>query len=238
MILIITMAGTQAYGNEAYRSPSYLLPWGERTVLATILGELCAGGALSDVVLVANERDADHMPHVRAIMRGLGIDKRNLFLTPSTSGQAETAFTGLTLLEERTHDVTSPILFHNVDSILLRRDLGEVASALKGSDGYVDVFRSNNHNYSYVLLDDDRRVMEIAEKIVISDMATSGLYGFSSAAVFREHYVRESDRHISAVYKRMISRNHRVIAGRAHAEEDTIVLNTPADYINASIMLG
>lgn len=238
MTLIITMAGNPLVGQDTYRLPSYLLPWGERTVLATVVGELIKGGAISEVVLVAAQRDEPHAPHLRAIMRALGIDKQNLYFVPPTSGQAETASLGLKLFEERKGSASGPVLFHNVDTIVRNRDVREIETALRSASGYVDVFRANHHKYSYVLLDDARRVSEIAEKIVISDTATSGLYGFASAGVFREHYAKESDRHISAIYRRMIARGVPVVAGAVHSEADTIVVGTPDDYINASILIS
>lgn len=235
MILILTMAGRyQRFVDEGHKLPKYLLPWGDKTVLAAILSEL-KRKEFKAVFLVANHRDEAYMPHVKAIMRLLDIPPGNLVLTHDTKGQAATAMIGVKAVEAAglAHE---PIVFHNIDTILYNRNVAEMATALKTVDGYIDVFTSNNANYSYVLVDDQRRVIEIAEKIVVSDLATSGLYGFKSPAMFAEHYDDSTDLYISAVYKRMITKGKTVITGEKHKESDTIVLGTPLEYMNAALV--
>src|ERR1700748_2237691 len=101
MILILTMAGRyQRFLDEGYRLPKYLLPWGDRTVLSTILAELQRTRRFAQVLLVANHRDEVYMPHVRAIMRAHDIPPENLVLTHDTKGQAATAMVGIEALGE------------------------------------------------------------------------------------------------------------------------------------------
>jgi dTDP-glucose pyrophosphorylase len=237
VILILTMAGRyQRFADEGYKTPKYLLPWGERVILWTILSELRKGDHFSDVFLIANQRDTNFMPHVRAILEDHGIPRDRLTLIGDTRGQAETAALGLAAVEKARPGAQAPVVFHNVDTILYRRDLKQVATSLKSVEGFIDVFGSNNRNYSYVLTDQKGMVCEIAEKIVVSDLATSGFYGFASADVFRKHYDRAADLYISAVYKRLIAAGGRVVIGPKHQESDTVVLGTPAEYINASLV--
>lgn len=238
MILVLTMAGRyQRFTDEGYKTPKYLLPWGDRTVLSVILSELWAGGVFTDVLLVANYRDEAYMPHVRAVMRRHGIDTANLVLTHDTSGQAETAMIGIAAIQRLGNSADLPVVFHNIDTVLLGRNYQVLQQALGQADGYIDVFRSSNRAYSYVLLDDQRRVQEIAEKIVVSELATSGLYGFRNCQTFLSYYKAGQDLYISSIYKRMISAGCTLLAGEVHHESDTIVLGTPAEYMNASLLL-
>ena len=198
------MAGRyQRFLNEGYKTPKYLLPWGEQTILAVILSELNKDKVFSDVILVANQRDEAYMPHVRAVMRSHSISLNNLVLTRDTSGQAETALLGIKALEGIHGEVNTPILVHNIDTILLNRNLKDIETSLQSSSGYIDIFASNNMGYSYVLTDENKKVLEIAEKIVVSDMATSGLYAFKNSNIFKK-YSSNSDVYISSVFKRMI----------------------------------
>ena len=103
-------------------------------------------------------------------------------------------------------------------------------------DGYIDVFKSNNRNYSYVLTDQNI-VKSIAEKILISEYATSGLYGFSSFEKFNNFYDDSNDLYISDVYKRMIDEGQQILISDVYDENDTIVLGTPTDYLNSSYIL-
>lgn len=237
MILILTMAGRyQRFADQGYKTPKYLLPWGDRTILWSILSELTRRDSFDEVHLIGNHRDEGFMPHVRAIMRSCGLDTANLHLVGDTSGQAETAFRGIELLDYSCMSDSTPIVIHNVDTILYGRDTSGIAAALKEFDGYIDVFASNDRGYSYVLADDGRRVREIAEKIVVSNLATSGFYGFSNAETFRSHFDPAEDTYISSVYMRMIKDNRIVVVGKTHQESDTVVLGTPSDYVNASLL--
>lgn len=239
MILILTMAGRyRRFTDQGYKTPKYLLPWADRTILWRIVAELRKGDCFTQIYLVANRRDDAFMPHVRAIMCDQGISRENLHLVGDTQGQAETAAFGLYLHEKSGRHGDEPVVFHNVDTILFYRDMRLAAQALTRADGFIDVFQSSNRDYSYVIADAQGRVSEIAEKIVVSDLATSGFYGFANAVTFREHYVPGEDLYVSSVYKRMIAAGKSVLIGEKHKESDTIVLGTPAEYLNASMLVS
>lgn len=237
MILILTMAGLyRRFVDEGHKLPKYLLPWGDKTVLSAILAELQKDRGYSSVWLIANHRDEKYMPHVKAIMRLHQIPVEQLILTHDTRGQAATAMLGVDALEKANVDPSLPVVFHNIDTILYNRKASEAKAVLAQNDGFIDVFTSHNAGYSYVLIDDKRRVREIAEKIVVSDLATSGLYGFKTAETFRRHYNVEEDLYISSVYKRMLTAGCTIISGEKHRESDTIVLGTPVEYMNAALV--
>ena len=237
MFLIVTMAGRyQRFLNEGFKTPKYLLPWGEQTILAVILSELNKDKVFSDVVLVANQRDDAYMPHVRAVMKSHDVNLDNLILTHDTSGQTATALQGIKALEKIHGEVNTPIVIHNIDTILLNRNLKDIETSLKSNAGYIDIFGANNKGYSYVLIDDNKKVVEIAEKIVVSDLATSGLYAFKNSQAFKK-YSSHDDIFISSIFKRMITSGESVVASNKHKENETIVLGTPEEYINASLTL-
>lgn len=237
MLLTLTMAGRyQRFTNEGYKIPKYLLPWGDRTILAVILSELNRDKVFSDIFLVANHRDEAYMPHVRAVLRHHGVRVENLIMSEDTSGQAETAMLGIKAIEKARGDTTTPVVFHNIDTILLHRNLRQVRDVLETNSGFIDIFEASNKGYSYVLVDNAQKVTEIAEKIVVSDMATSGLYGFQTVDTFRKYYSSE-DIYISSIFKKMVSNGESVAVGNKHKENDTIVLGTPEEYINASVTL-
>lgn len=237
MILVLTMAGLyQRFTNEGYKLPKYLLPWGDKTVLSAILTELQGDRGFSEVFLVANHRDENYIPHVKAIMRLHEIPLHHLTLTHDTKGQAATAMVGVAAIENSDVPRDQPIAFHNIDTILYKRNIDEMASALRQNDGYIDVFTSHNANYSYVLVDQQRKVLEIAEKIVVSELATSGLYGFKNVRTVADNYDHEQDVYISAIYKRMIGKGLSIRSSDKHHESDTVVLGTPSEYMNAALV--
>lgn len=236
MNLIMTMAGRyMRFINEGYKIPKYLLPWGERSILYGIINELIKNGNFENVYLVANKRDEVYMPHVRKIMQSLNIPSDNLFLISDTSGQVETALKGIENISQYGSSIRGPVVFHNIDTILYNRDFGMLKDVLSEASGYIDIFRSSHHNYSYVFVDNGV-VQTIAEKIVISDQATSGLYAFASADVFLS-FCGETDRYISDVYQKMIDKGEVVKVSNLYTENETIVLGTPSEYLAAGHML-
>ena len=237
MNLILTMAGKYSrFVIEGYKFPKYLLPWGHHTILSKILGEMTKGNYFENVFLIANINDETYAPHVLQTMDAYQIPRENLHLISDTGGQAETAHVGIKFFRKIKGNNQAPVVFHNIDTILYKRDFRVLIDKLSQYDGYIDVFNSNNHAHSYVLMENDR-VAEIAEKIVISNHATSGLYGFKNAELFEKFYEPEVDIYISGIYDKMINAGLSIGVGELHNEHDTVVLGTPEEYINASVMI-
>ena len=237
MFLVLTMAGRyQRFANEGFKVPKYLLPWGERNILAVILDELNRENLFSNILLVANQRDEVYMPHVRAVMKSHNIKPENLIMTSDTSGQVETALIGVNSLEFLYGQIDQEIIFHNIDTILLHRNVDEIKKFLETNSGYIDIFGANNKDYSYVLIDKEGKVADVAEKMVVSNFATSGLYGFKNTKIFKKYALKE-DVYISHVFHKMIMDGEMVAAGKRHNENETIVLGTPDEYMNASLTL-
>ena len=234
MNLILTMAGLyQRFASEGFKIPKYLLPWGDKTILAEILIELNKDDAFKNILLVANKKDEAYFPHVRAIMKSNGISNANLIEISNTSGQAQTAMIGIEALKSIADNENSPIAFHNIDTILLNRNFSHVPSLMQVNFGYIDIFKANNKAYSYVLTDHNARITSITEKIVVSNSATSGFYVFRNPALFKQ-YFHKDDLYISSLFARLINDDKNIIASDLHKEDDTIVLGTPMEYINAS----
>ena len=238
MNLIITMAGKYSrFVNEGYKFPKYLLPWGAKTIVYEILDSLTKENIFDNVYLVANKNDDQYMPHLRKIMEGLGLPKSNLLLIDDTTGQAQTAYISIQEILKSKKKLLGPILFHNIDTILIDRDISIIKKIFKESDldGYIDIFESNNHEYSYIV-PVNGLVGEIEEKIVVSNMATSGLYGFKNYNVFLDNFSHNCA-YISDIYKAMIKNGLKIGFSKLHNPKSVIVLGTPKEYIQNSYLL-
>jgi len=237
MNLVLTMAGKyQRFRDEGFKIPKYLLPWGPRSILGEIIYSLNGTGkCFKNIYLVVNKEDERYMPHVRSIMRSLDIPISNLFLVADTKGQAETARLSVSNIQKRFGEMRGNLVFHNIDTLLYNRSMKGISDALKSNSGYIDIFISSNHSYSYVLVQDGL-VNRVAEKVVISDQATSGLYAFQDAKVFTSFYMK-NDEYIIDTYQRMIDANLQVAAGYLYSENETIVLGTPTEFIDNSRVL-
>ena len=141
MNFILTMAGRYSrFVNEGYKLPKYLLPWGNKSILNVIISELNSNSDFDNIYLIANKRDEIYMPHVRQILKALAIPIENLFLITDTKCQAETAYKAITMIEKKTGNINGNIIFHNIDTILYKRNLKDLTDILKSNDGYIDVW--------------------------------------------------------------------------------------------------
>jgi hypothetical protein len=226
MNLIFTMAGKYSrFVNAGYKIPKYLLPWSQHTILSEILSQMTIQPAFDNVFLIANKQEINFAPVLLKTMATYGINSKNLVFINDTSSQSETALIGTNEIQ-KFHKLSGSVCFHNIDTILYSRNYIEVNYQLLRNHGYIDTFTSNNHEYSYVSAV-GHHIDDIQEKILISNIASSGFYGFSSIDVFYNYY---ENSYISTIYKRMISDGKRIVCGKTYDERNTIVLGTPQDY--------
>lgn len=223
--IVLCMAGLyRRFRDAGYETPKYLLPWGSSTVLAAVASELPSPRRL----LVANAREQAYEADVLAAVPGAAV-----LWAGDTSGQAETAAIGAR--EAAARGWTGPVVFHNVDTIVAGRDLRRIAASLADRDGYIDVFRADSAAYSYVALDDrdPPEVTRIAEKVVISPWATTGMYGFASPAAYLAWAGRAKaagkEFYVSDVYDAILQAGGRIAVDLGNSG-NTIVLGTPAEY--------
>ncbi len=227
MNLILTMAGKYSrFKDEGFRIPKFLLPWGSRSILGEILFEMRP--YFDNVYLIANKNDSEFLVHVSQIMKKNNIPQANLLSINDTDSQSETLLTGINQFPK----IDGPIIVHNIDTILYGRDFKKIRNELSKKDGYIDIFHSNNPNYSYII-NDKNKVINISEKTLISSNASSGMYGFSSAGVVEKYYVNG---YISEIYQKMIADDLNISSGKIHSLDDTIVLGTPNEYSSLSYL--
>lgn len=234
MNLVLCMAGRyQRFRDRGYTTPKFLLPRCGKTILDHVLENLLAGGAFDRVLAVANHRDAAFAGEILKILRTHGVAGERLLLIDDTRGQAETARLGAQHLASDPNVSDERIIFHNIDTVLAGRDFHAVGRDLEVFDGYLDVFAAEGASYSYVAVDEGFQVTRIAEKLSISRLATSGLYGFRSHSEFIRYASdgpREGEYYISAVYGRMLEAGRRLTVNRSSEGHTTTVLGTPEEY--------
>lgn len=222
--LALCMAGLYRRFREAgYTTPKFLLPLQGRPILAHIVDEL----APTNLLLVANRRDEPHAEAIAACAPGAALR-----FIGDTEGQAQTAMEAARLAIEQGWG-GRPFVLHNVDTILYDRDLDAIGRILSVSDGFIDVFDADSPAYSYVRVDESHRVLEMAEKIVISRHATTGLYGFASPEAYLRDAANTTERtkgefYVSNVYAHMLANGADIRIDPTPRR--TVILGTPAEY--------
>ena len=235
--LCLCLAGLGSrFTKEGYTTPKFLLPMmdGETSILREIVTSF-RGMEQGLALLVFNKRYEEWLPEIERALVGLPFEVVTTFVG-DTQGQAETAMRATELLEEvRPEMLAKPLVFHNGDTVLYGRDMVECAEKLGEFDGLIDSFEMDSPAYSYVVVDADDVVVEMKEKVVITDRATTGMYGFKDVATYREFYGLaagswQKEFYISDVYRAMLERGCRIVNLHHTGEGLTLNLGTPAEY--------
>lgn len=229
MNLIFTMAGNYSRFKEAgFKIPKYLLPWESSNILNHTIGLMRSG--FDNIFLIANKKDNQYFDHIKMILKVYDIPFDNLIIIDDTQSQNESAYKGISSIKEK---LDGPLFIHNVDTLLYKRDFIAIKKLILNCSGYIDIFKSNNHNYSYVI-SENQIINNVAEKILISDNASSGLYGFKNLDTYLKYYKKGF---IIDMFKDLIEDNHSILHGNIHSEKDTIVLGTPSEYFHQSKLI-
>jgi len=170
---------------------------------------------------------------------GHGIDERLrsifspevtvLVKSSALPGQAGTVLSAVDLI-----DNNDPVLIHNCDTYAPGTDKA-LEAALRdypNVDGLVPVFDSNDPSLSYVQTGPDGYAIKVAEKLVISNDATTGTYYFSRGRDFvraAERMIRDDFRvrgefYVLPCYQYLIDSGMRI---RVVHPEAVHVLGTP-----------
>ena len=213
-MFVLCLAGLGKRFTEAgIHTPKYLLPTSKKTtILCKIVQEL--NMPLSQkLLLILNKRHQKYHFQIQRTLKNLGVDFY-LYYVSDTQGQAENAkIASEIIIQDFAYLADEPFIIHNGDTLLLNRKVDSFLSALKCSDGLIDTFPSNKPCYSYVMCHNDK-VISIKEKHVISDYASTGLYGFKSARYYLQSYTKTAfsgEQYISEVYSYLVKNNAKIL---------------------------
>ena len=178
MLCIVPLAGPDFY-DAAYGVKPFVRV-GDETLIEATLGRRAwvQSGQLkpSDMVFVL--RDTPFSADAAMRLSQMFPDARFVFLSAGTAGALMSALAGASLATGE-----EPLV---VDLADLAFDVDDVTAeklAAPRADGFIPWFRSSDPAYSYLRFEDDR-VIETAEKRVISSFASAGVYSFASTSHF------------------------------------------------------
>lgn len=174
--VLVLMAG----GSDAFKEAGYLLPknlieiQGAPAIQKVIenLQSLSQKFSAKLHFLVNREECARY--HTQLIIRLLAPEAVIIELQGPTAGAACTALLGIEYVDNDT-----PLLIVNGDDLLLA-DLSSLVAEFQHQDldGGIPVFESVHPRWSYVKVNNEGLVVEAAEKMPISNLATAGMYYF------------------------------------------------------------
>lgn len=229
MAVIITMAG---HGSR-FTNAGFLVPKFQITSKGTSLFEY----SLKSMECFFNQKfifvclKEHDLSWINKQVNKLGISDYSIVTRDGVSrGQAETAYDVLNHV-----DLNDVLWIFNIDTFI-NNSLNPID--ISDADGCLHVFESLNDKMSFVKYGPNNDVIEVAEKVVISNWATCGLYGFKSGHVFKKAYemiylnnTNYSESYVAPLYNFLIKQNMKVIAPKILAEK-VFILGTP-DELNA-----
>lgn len=184
----------------------------------------------SPFVFVVQRADAAR-DFIAGRARALGLaDFAIVEIDGLTDGQATTVLSAAPALASP----AAPIAVFNIDTHVAPHAMA--ASAVRG-DGWVPCFVAPGDKWSFARADAAGRILEMREKVRISENATLGLYYFSSFALYEDAYRRlygggarpeAGERYIAPMYNVLIEEGRPVFM-HAVAAEDVVALGTPED---------
>lgn len=147
-------------------------------------------------------------------------------LTQKTEGQAETVYKFTN--DKKIENIT----IFNIDTLLINYSRPKWFSKV---DAYMDCFISNSSKYSYAKIDKKGNVVDVAEKKVISNFASNGLYFFRNSDLFNSGYnkiIDENPGHYVAPIYSFLIKEHYKIKMNLSDNGDNIIIGTPEEYYN------
>jgi dTDP-glucose pyrophosphorylase len=166
-----------AFLASGFPSSRNLLPVDGSPLLKLAI-ERTASGPKSCNVVLNREEEASPFPS-RPLAQDLD-EVRKVVLAPSASqGALVSALLGLEDL-----DPHLPLLISPGDAYLAEHFEAHLDALGSNSDAFTLSFRSSNPRWSYIELASGDKIVEVAEKKVISDLATTGHFYFRRTADF------------------------------------------------------
>jgi NDP-sugar pyrophosphorylase family protein len=212
MTIVIPMAGHGSRFSQAgFKIPKPLIPIDGVPMFVRAANSLPLQSASQIVFVVLKE-------HIRQ----LHIDKAISEAYPSlpisivalnqvTKGQAETVAIALEQI-----NATGSLLIFNSDSAFESNLVFQLENLPIGVAGAIQYFSDDNSRWSFIRLNSYGHVVETAEKRVISNMASTGLYYFSSAKEFLENVdasnIENGEMYVAPVYNKLLQQGKMVTA--------------------------
>ncbi len=231
MNIIITMAGMGSRFKKAgYNCPKYMIEAKGKTLFEWSMDSLLDyNKAVNKYIFIVREEDHSK-EFITKKMQTLGINNLEIIeINYLTDGQATTAKLGV----EKCNDDES-ILIYNIDTYiepynLLLDDLKE--------DGSIPCFHAEGTHWSFVK-EKNGEVIDVVEKVRISDNCSIGAYYFKSAKLFKDIYTEmyesknlNKEKYIAPMFKMMLDKGLKVTYSIVDKNK-VHVLGTPEELQN------
>jgi dTDP-glucose pyrophosphorylase len=229
-MFVIPMVGKSSrFYNAGYKKPKYMLELNGRSVFSHSILSF-EKYFKTDEFLFIVKKHYDTPSFVEEEIQRLGIRHSKIkIIDRDTEGQAETVYIGLNGVLDAT-----PIFIFNIDTF---RHTYSKPDFIKQCDGYLEVFKGDGENWSFIEPGENQRVAKTTEKERISDLCSDGLYYFRKKLFFDEVFSRawenkkttKGEYFIAPLYNDMI-KNGADVRYQLVTKEQIIFCGTPEEF--------
>lgn len=225
MNIILPIAGLGSrFVNAGYQIPKPFIPVQGKTMVEHVIENIAMP---EDNIFIITS--LDHFSYLRSTNL---LHKGNIAFIPEAMrlGGAASA----TLVQTKNFiNNNEPLIIANGDQ-WVRYDKQAFREAVTVNDGTILTFNADSPKWSYAVLDDDNNVSKVAEKIVLSEHATVGIYGFKHGKYFvqaAEQMINKDIKtngefYICPVYNELIANQLKV---KAFPVDEMFGMGTPED---------
>jgi NDP-sugar pyrophosphorylase family protein len=200
--VIIPMAGLGSRFSEAgYKLPKPLIDVAGMPMIKSVVDSLAIDGNYIFIVQKAHSVEYHLMDVLDEIAPGCVVVE----IDGPTDGAARTVLAAKELIDNET-----PLIISNSDQVVVWGSL--MFQSLLASQGVIALFQADDPKWSYAKIEGNS-VSEVAEKKVISNNATVGIYGFRTGSDYVKYAEQMIDKdirtnnefYICPVYNELIS---------------------------------
>lgn len=175
--IVVPMAGRGSrFAKEGYALPKPLIPVQGYPMIQVVIENLRPTMAHKFHFLILREHDETYAltQKLREWAPGCSVT----FVDEVTEGAACTV-----LLAREAINTDDPLMIANCDQYI-DASIDAYLADMEGADGLIMTMWADDDKWSFVKRDDTGRVVEVIEKVVVSDEATVGIYNFARGADF------------------------------------------------------
>lgn len=238
-MIVFPMCGlSQRFKNMGYKEPKYKLSIGGHTMFNKVLSGFREFFNIETFLFITIKEDVQFVLNE---LEKLRIYKYIIKDIPiPTNGQAETVALGLNSLSGINPNKEYLTIF-NIDTI--HNCLNIPKDIISNYDGFLEVFIEKGEQWSFVKPEleflPSGKVLETTEKIRISNLCSTGLYGFKNISLYLEYFQKAKEKglkikneyYIAPIYNLLIKDNYNI--GYFTVERNCIqCVGTPNEYSN------
>jgi beta-phosphoglucomutase-like phosphatase (HAD superfamily)/dTDP-glucose pyrophosphorylase len=209
--ILIPMAGSGSrFFKAGYKDPKPLIDVGGKPMIQRVVENI---GIPGNYIFIVQSEHYEKYGLENALTK-LVPGCRIIQIDSVTDGAARTA-----LLAKEYINNQRPLIIANSDQLLDWENSEFVNQLLEvGSDGNMALFLANEDKWSYAKIKNNR-IIEVAEKVVISNNASTGIYGWAKGSDYVKYAEQMIDKdirvnnefYICPVYNQAIQDNKRIL---------------------------